>query len=330
MRAVGIRSFGDVDVLEVSTVADPVPGAGEACVKVAYAGVNRIDVDVRRGSFASAGGVLSAPLLLGYEGAGEVEAVGSGVTDVAPGDRVAWCCVPGSHAERAVVPVWRLVKVPEAMPLDIACALQLDGVLAHALTVSAFPVRAGDWLLIQGAAEGVGPMLIRIAKALDARVVAVVRREIDATGPRAAGADAVVVSSDGAEIVRRVRETTGGQGCNAVFDGVGRDTIDASIASCRRRGVVVLYGASSGAVDSVSPDALATAGSIFLTRLHLPDFMQDETEVRWRTGDLFAAWAAGRLEVNVGRILPLDGAREAHLALEAPIPSGKILLRMAG
>ncbi|MDX2157486.1 MAG: quinone oxidoreductase [Hyphomicrobiaceae bacterium] len=330
MRAVGIKAFGGPEVLEMMTLGDPEPGPGDVRVKVMFAGVNHIDVHVRRGDFRGADRPPLEPLVLGYEGAGEVDAVGAGVTAIEPGARVAWCCVPGSHAERMVVPAWRLVPVPASVPLDIACALQLDGALAHALTVSAFPVRADDWLMVQGGAEVVSQLVIQVAKAQGARVIAIVRREVDAAVPRAVGADLTIVATDGGRVVEQVREATGGQGCHAVLDGVGRDTIATSIACCRRRGVVVLYGAVSGAVDAIRPDDLAAAGSIFLTRLHLPDYMQDAAEVRWRSGDLLDAWQAGQLRFDVGRILPLDGAREAHRALEGPTATGKILLKLAG
>jgi NADPH2:quinone reductase len=326
MRAIGIKSFGGPEVVGVIALPEPTPGPGEVRVRVAFAGVGEIDAHVRRGSFAGRE-AASFPLVLGYEGAGEVDAVGPGVDGLTPGDRVAWCGVAGSQAEQCLVPAWRTVKVPQAMPLDVACALQLAGATAHALTVSAFPVRAGDWLLVRPDHDDVGHLLVQIAKAQGARVVVAVRREVDAAAPRAAGADTVVVSSSEEEVVAAARAATGGQGCNAVFDSVGRETIASSIACCRRRGVVALFGASSGAVEAVSPDELAAAGSIFLTRVHLPDYMQDAAEVQWRAGDVASAWASGSLRFEVGRILPLEGAREAHVALDAGTPTGKIVLK---
>jgi NADPH2:quinone reductase len=331
MRAIGIKAFGGPEVVETLSVEPAAPGEGEVRVKVVLSGVNAIDKHVRQGNFLGNWQAKPVvPLLLGYEGAGEVESVGAGVNSVKSGDRVVWCCVPGSNAELAVVPAWRLVPVPDRVPLDIACALQLDGTLAHAVTVTAFPVRGDDWLLVQGGAEVSGQLLIQIAKAQGAKVIATVPREADAGAPKAAGADMVIVAPGWAGIEEKVRAATGGQGCNAVLDGIGRETIASSIACCRRRGLVVLYGALSGAVETVRPDELAAAGSIFLVRMHLPDFMQDATEVRWRTNDLFDAWLAGKLKINVGRILPLDGAREAHIALDQATPTGKILLKVAG
>jgi len=328
MRAIGIKAFGGPEVLEALATEPKPPRDGEVLVKVAFAGVNPIDVHVRRGAFVGTGGKRAAlPLVLGYEGSGVVEAVGPHVADVAAGDRVAWCGVPGSHAEMTTVPAWRIVRVPLEMPLDVACALQLDGMLAHALTVSVFPIKAQDCVLVHAGADPSAGLLIQIARAQGAIVIATVASEADVGGPASAGADQVIVLSSGdpqAEIMAATR----GQGCNVVYDAFGKSTIALSLACCRRRGVVALHAAQTGAVDAVGPDDLAAAGSLYLTRPHLADYMQDATEVRWRMNDVFDAWLRDHLRLGGGRILPLEAAREGHLAIEGGAAVGKILLKI--
>ena len=328
MRAIGIKAFGGPEVLETLVAGAASPAEGYVRVKVAFAGVNPIDTHVRRGAYLGSGtGSPTWPLVLGYEGAGVVEAIGPGVDGVKPGDRVTWCGVPGAHAEMANVPAWRLVPVPDKVPLDIACALQLDGMLAHALSVSVFPLKARDLVLVQSGAEPVALLLTQIAKAQGAMVVSTVARDIEIGGPKAAGADHVVVLAAG-DPVATVRAATDGQGCHVVYDAGGPETVASSLASCRRRGVVVLYSGRLAPVEQVRPDDLAAAGSLYLTRPHLADFMQDATEVRWRMDGLFDAWIQGQLKVGVGRILPLDAAREAHIAIESGVATGKILLKV--
>lgn len=327
MRAVGIRAYGGPESLELMTVADPVPGPGEALVKTAFAGINFVDVYMRRGDYArSARHSSDLPMILGREASGEVVKVGAGVTDVKPGDRVAWCITQGSYAELAVVPAWRLVPVPADVPLDVACALQLQGATAHYLLMSTFPVKQGDTVLIHSAAGGVGQLLVQIAKGLGGMVIATVGNEKKVEIAKACGAEHVIVYTK-EDFLPRVMEITGKRGCNAVYDAVGKDTIVRSIAACRRRGVVALYGGASGAVEAVSPQMLAEAGSVFLTRPHLADYMQDAEEVRWRANDLMGAWKAGHLKVTIDRIWPIDGAREAHKMIEARQTTGKLLLK---
>lgn len=335
MRAAVVRAFGGPDKIEILTLPEKAPGAGEARVKVAFAGVNAIDAHMREGDFLGSDSAmgrnraLTAALVLGYEGAGVVEAVGAGVVEVRPGDRVAWCGIPGAHAENVVVPAWRLVPVPEPMPLEIACALQLDGAMAHALSMSVFPVKAGDWLMLQDDGSVVGYLLAQIAKALGAKVIAMVPAEANAAAMTAVGAVPVVQGSL-ADVVARVIDATAGQGCNAVFDAIGQATIATSFACCRRRGLVALYAASSGVVEAIQPDQLAAGGSLFFTRVHLPDYLQDAREIRWRTGDIFTAWQSGALKLDAVRTLPLVAAREAHAALAKGRVGGKLVLDMAG
>lgn len=328
MRAIGIRAFGGLGVLEALAVEPVMPAPGQVRVRVAYSGVNWIDVHVRRGAFLGRrSGAQEWPLILGFEGVGVVEALGDGVKGFAIGEQVAWCGVPGAHAELAIVPAWRLVPVPKSMPLDIACALQLDGALAHALSVSVFPIRSGDRVLIQPGTDPVALLLIQIAKAQGATVLATVATARDAGAPRAAGADHVI-SLETRTAAADIRRATGDQGCHVVYDALGRDTIALSLASCRRRGMVVLYDGRGGPVEEISPVDLAATGSLYLTRPHLSDFLQDAAEIQSRTLGLFDAWQADRLKVGIGRILPLEAAREGHVALENGVAAGKILLQV--
>lgn len=328
MRAVGIKAFGGVEAVETMTLEPPSPGEGQVRIRVSFAGVNPIDVHVRKGAFLGSDAQKPDwPLVLGYEGAGEVDEVGPGVGGLRPGDRVAWCGTAGSHAELAVVPAWRLFPVPPSVPLDVACALQLDGLLAHALTVTVFPLTAGDKVLAHAASDPATQLLIQIAKAQGAMVIATVRRAVDQGAALACGADHAVSLED-RSWPQRVRELTGGSGCHVVYDAYGRDTVDGSMAACRRRGMVVLHGGHSGPVEHVRPEQLAASGSLYLTRPHLSDFMQDAEELRWRMGGLVEAWQGNKLQVRIGRILPLEAAREGHLAIEAGTAPGKILIKI--
>lgn len=327
MRAIGLKAFGGPEVLELGDVAVPDPGPGEVLVKVAFAGVNYIDIYMRRGEYAIGTNAQALPRILGREGAGEIAKLGPGVTNMKIGDRVAWCITDASYAEFAVVPAWRLVPVPASVPLDMACAIQLQGSTAHYLSTAAFPLRSGDVALVHSGAGGVGQALVQLAKALGATVIATVGSEAKAAIAKSRGADHVVVSGK-EDLVAKVRAVTSGAGCNVVYDAVGKDTIALSIASCRRRGLVALYGAASGPVESIDPLALAEAGSVFFTRPHLVDYMQDATEIRARASDLFTLLGDGRLQVKIDRVYPLAQAREAHAALESRTSTGKLLLKV--
>ncbi len=327
MRAVGIKAYGGADALSMLDVAVPEPGPGEALVKTAFAGINFVDVYMRKGAYAKTTTHASAlPMVLGREGAGEIAKLGAGVTDLKVGDRVAWCVTQGSYAEYAVVPAWRLVPVPTDVPLDVACALQLQGATAHYLASSTFPIKAGDTVLVHSGAGGVGQLLIQIAKGNGATVITTVGSDAKAAIAKARGADHVIVYTK-EDFLARVQEITNRQGCHAVYDAVGKDTFAKSLAACRRRGVVALYGGASGAVDAVDPQQLAEAGSIFLTRPHLADYMQDAAEVRLRSSDLLGAWKTGKLKVVIDRVWPLDGAQEAHRTIEGRGTTGKLLLK---
>jgi NADPH2:quinone reductase len=266
----------------------------------------------------------------GSEGAGRVLAVGAGVTDVAAGDRVAWAAAPGSYAERVLVPAAQALPVPDGVDLEVAAALPLQGMTAHYLVASTFPVEPGQDVLVHAAAGGVGLLLTQLAVARGARVIGTVSTAQKEELARAAGAAEVVRYTEladlDAELPARVREITEGRGVHVVYDGVGATTFDASLASLRRRGMLVLFGGASGQVPPVDPQRLNAAGSLFLTRPKLGDYTADRAELTWRAGEIFAAVAAGELEARIGARFPLAEAADAHRALEGRATTGKVLL----
>ena len=328
MKAVQIDAYGGPENLILRDIATPEPGPGEALVRTRYAGVNYTDVYNRNGMYATSHTYAnSPPFTLGREGGGVVERSGAGVDSVAAGDRVVWCLPLGSYAEAAVVPAWRLVKVPGDVDMSVATALMLQGCTAHYLTHSLFRIEPGMRCLVHAAAGGVGQYLVALARHLGAEVFATVGTEEKARIAASRGADHVILYRR-EDFAARVRDATGGRGVHVVYDSVGRATIEGSMRSLARRGTLVNFGAASGAVESIEPLALAEAGSLFFTRPHMADYMCDAEEVAWRGREMFEHHAAGRIAATIDRILPLDVAAEAHRILEARETRGKLLLEI--
>jgi len=296
---------------------------------VEHAGVNFIDVYMRSGVYRRSDTYRTPlPMVLGMEGAGTVESWGAEVGGFERGDRVAWCLSRGSYAEYAAVPAWRLVRIPQGVPSEIATALMLQGMTAHYLSHSAYPLKPGDTCLVHAAAGGVGQLLVQLAKLRGATVIATAgsREKAEIAGER--GADHCIVYTE-EDFGPLVRELTRGEGVDVVYDSVGRATIARSLRSLKRRGTCVLFGASSGVVDCVEPLELAEAGSVFFTRPHLADYVASAEEIAWRARDLFEAAASGRLVVSIDREFPLTEARGAHETIEARRTRGKLLLKVA-
>ncbi|MET8004291.1 quinone oxidoreductase family protein [Nonomuraea glycinis] len=313
MHAIVIAAQGGPEVLEYVERPDPTPGDGEVVIDVAASGVNFLDIYHRSGAYP-----LQLPAVIGSEGAGVVSAVGSGVREVAVGDTVAWAGVLGSYADKAVVPADQVVPVPEGVPADLAAAVMLQGMTAHYLTHSTHEVKPGETVLIHAGAGGMGQLLIQIAKLRGAKVIATTSSEAKEKLAREAGADEVLHYDDFAE-------TLGGQ-VDVVYDGVGATTFDGGLKVLRPRGLMALYGAASGPVPPVDPQRLNAAGSVFLTRPKLADYIADRDELLRRTSDLFGWIAAGELKVNVHQRYPLAEAARAQEDLAARRTTGKLLL----
>ncbi|ODT18357.1 MAG: NADPH:quinone reductase [Hyphomicrobium sp. SCN 65-11] len=328
MKAIQVEKFGGPERLMLADVSKPRPGPGEVLVRLAYAGVNYIDVYMRDGSYARSHTYQTPlPMTIGMEGAGRIEEVGEGVGDLSVGDTVAYCLSRGSYAEFAVVPAWKAVRVPAGIDLAVATTLMLQGSTAHYLSRSAFPLKRGDTCLVHAGAGGVGQLLVQLAKRAGATVIATVGSEDKARLARERGADHTILYRQmdfGAE----VRRLTDGRGVDVVYDSVGRDTLPRSIRALKRRGVCISFGASSGQPEPVPLLELAEAGSVFLTRPHLADYMASADETRARAADLFAAVAEGALHVTIDKVFPLAEASAAHATIEGRATRGKLLLKI--
>lgn len=318
--AVQIRATGGPEVLDVTEVDPGKPGPGQLLVDVAAAGVNYIDTYHRSGSYP-----LDLPVILGMEGAGTVIAAGPEVTGFSAGDRVAWQGQLGSYAERTLIPSAIAVHVPAEIPDETAAAMMLQGITAHYLVRSTYQVREGDTVLVHAAAGGVGLLLVQLAKARGARVIGTVSTEEKERLAREAGADEVL-RYDQVDFAEATRELTGGEGVAAVYDGVGKSTVDGSLASLRIRGVLALFGASSGPVPPIDPQRLNTAGSVYLTRPTGAHYLRTREELDWRAGDLFDAVTSGKLAIRIGGRYPLADTRQAHEDLQGRRTTGKLLL----
>jgi len=326
MKAVRVQQYGGADQLQLDEVPKPEPGPGEVLVRMAYAGINFIDIYMRGGIFKRSDTYAQIPpMTLGMEGAGFVEVVGEGVDDFVAGDPVAYCIELGSYAEYAVVPVWKLVHVLDGVPLDIAAALQLQGSTAHYLSHSLFPLQPGDSCLVHAGAGGLGQLLIQLAKRLGATVFTTVGSAEKAEIATGLGADHTILYRD-EDFAEEVLGLTEGEGVDVVYDSVGKDTIQGSLKCVKRRGVVSNNGNASGPIGQLDPLDLAEAGSVFFTRPHLADYIATAEERQARAYDLFGWYAAGELSVIIDQTLPLAEARSAHEIIEARQTKGKLLL----
>ena len=320
MRAIIIEETGGPEVLRLAETDDPAPGAGEVLIDVEARGVNFIDIYQRSGAYD-----ISLPYIPGMEAAGVVASVGEGVSDLSVGQRVAWAMAPGAYADRAVVKASLVVPVPDTVSTELAAALMLQGMTAHCLTHSVYPIQDGDTVLVHAAAGGTGLLITQLAKERGARVIGTVSTQEKERVARDAGADEIVHYTKN-PVAEAVRDLTDGVGVAAVYDGVGGPTFDASLDSLRPRGVLALFGQAGGAVRPVDPQRLNAAGSVYLTRPSLAHFVADRGELLGRAEELFALLGAGRLEVNVGGRYPLAEAGNAQSDLAARRTTGKLLL----
>jgi NADPH2:quinone reductase len=320
MKAIRVESFGGPEVLRLGEVPDPQAGPGQLLVRVEAAGVNFIDVYHRTGLYPN-----PLPLVPGQEGAGVVEAVGPGVEGFREGDRVAWASSLGSYAERALVPASVAVRLPAAVDAKTAAAVLLQGMTAHYLCTSTYPLKAGDTCLVHAAAGGVGLIACQWAKHLGATVIGTVGSDAKVELARARGCDHVIVSTR-EDIVVRVKEITRGAGVPVVYDSVGKDTWDASLNCLAPLGMMVTYGNSSGPVPPFSPLVLSTKGSLFLTRPTLMAYTASRDDLLQSANELFEVVRAGAVKIEVGQVYPLDAAADAHRALESRRTTGSTLL----
>jgi len=320
MKAVRIHTHGGPDVLRVEEVPAPEPGPGEARVRLAACGVNFVDIYQRLGQYR-----LTLPVALGQEGAGTVDAVGPQVSEVRVGDHVAFANVMGSYAEYAVAPAWRLVPVPSGLDDRIAAAVMLQGMTAHYLAHATYPLKPGDAALIHAGAGGVGQLLVQMAKRKGARAIATVSTDEKAEIARSVGADDIVLYSR-TDFEVEVKRLTAGRGVNVVYDSVGKDTFEKSLGCLALRGMMVLYGQSSGPVPPVDPQVLNAKGSLFLTRPTLHHYTHTREELLARAGDVLSWVRSGVLRLRIDRDFPLVQAADAHRYLQGRQTKGKVLL----
>ncbi len=329
MKAIQVQDYGGSDQLVLADVAAPEPAEGEALLRTAYAGINFIDVYMRGGIFKKSTTYKNQPPFTpGMEGAGVIEATGPGVEGLKPGDKVAYCLELGSYAELVAVPAWKLVSVPEDVPLDIATALQLQGMTAHYLTHSLYPLKEEDSCLIHAGAGGMGQLAIQLAKMRGAQVLATVGSGEKAEIAKARGADHAILYRE-VDFAEAVSEITGGEGVDVVYDSVGKDTIKQSLKCLKPRGMLSNNGNASGPIGALDPLDLAEAGSVFFTRPHLADYIPTAEARRRRSDDLFRLYREGKLTVTIDREFPLSDAKAAHDAIEARQSKGKMLLAVS-
>jgi NADPH:quinone reductase len=320
MRAIQVQQYGGPEALIPVELATPEPGPGQVRVDLAATGVNFVEIYQREGRYG-----VPVPFVPGGEGAGTVDAVGPGVEDVRVGDRVASVDLAGAYAAQALVAADRVVTVPDGVETTTAAAALLQGLTAHYLLYDSYPVRAGDTILVHAAAGGMGLLLTQLATALGTTVIGTVSTVEKERLAREAGAAHVIRYTE-RDVVEEVRRITDGVGVAAVYDGVGADTFDASLASLRMRGTLVLYGAASGPVPPFDPQRLQRAGSVFLTRPTLGHHIVDRADLKRRTDDVFGWITDGKLDIRIHDRYPLDEARRAQEDLQGRRTTGKLLL----
>jgi NADPH2:quinone reductase len=320
MKVVRVHEYGGVEALSYEDVEKPEPGEGEARVKVEAAGVNYIDIYHRIGRYQG-----KPPFTLGQEAGGIVDAVGPNVTEVSPGDRVVYAGVQSSYAEYAIVPAWYLALIPKEVDMQHATAVMEQGLTAHYLTHSTYPIKQGETALVHAASGGVGHLLVQVARLRGAHVIGTVSTEEKVALALEAGADEVVNYSE-LDFEAEVKRLTNNKGVDVVYDSVGKDTFEKGLNCLRRRGYMVLFGQSSGPAPQIDPQILNPKGSLYLTRPTLGHYTADRTELLERVNDLFSWMAAGKLNVRVDKTFPLSNAADAHQYLEGRKSKGKVLL----
>ena len=323
MNAVIIQRPGGPEALHLAELPVPVPGPRDVVVQIAYSGVNFIDVYHRIGLYP-----VPLPATLGTEASGTVSAVGAEVTEVSVGDRVAYAVARGSYAEFAMVPASAVVPVPAGVGLDLAAALMLQGMTAHYLTKSTFPLQPGQTCLVHAAAGGTGALLVQMAKHVGARVIGTVSTAEKEAIARAAGADHVIRYTE-QDFESETRQLTDGRGVDVVYDSVGKTTFDKSLNVLRHRGMLVLFGASSGPVPPFDPAVLNPKGSLYLTRPSLGHYVSTREELVWRATEVLDLAARGALTVRIDRSYPLADVADAHRTLEGRGTTGKLLVKVS-
>lgn len=321
MKAVWIEQAGGPEVLRFGDRPAPEPSPGEVLVRLALSGVNFTDLNARSGVQK-----IPLPAVLGSEGAGVVEHAGESVAGFQPGDRVAWCMARGSYAEYQSVPAKLLVRIPENVSFETAAAAMLQGMTAHYLTHSTFPLKKGHIALVHAAAGGTGRLLVQVAVMLGARVIATVGTPAKAELARQAGASDAILY-DQQDWVAEVKRLTGAAGVDVVYDSVGKATFLKGFDCLKPRGMMVHYGVASGPVDPFDTRTLTARGSVFLARPTLNSHISDPAELAWRSGDLFRWISHGKLDLRIDREYPLSETAAAHHAMEARQTTGKLLLR---
>jgi len=316
MKAVFVEQPGGVENLKHADIPKPSPGPGQALVKIAASGVNYIDIYFRKGVYPA-----PPPVVLGSEGAGTVESVAPDVQNVKPGDRVVYAMARGSYAEYHVVPAWQLVKIPSSVDFETAAAAMLQGMTAHYLTHSTYPLKPGDSCLIHAAAGGTGSLIVQMAKMLGAHVTGTVGSEDKARQAKEAGADEVIIYT-------KEDFAAKAKGMHVVYDSVGQSTFMKSLDCLRPRGMMVSFGNASGAVTEFSPLTLSQKGSLFLTRPTLANYSATVEELDWRAGDVLNWVGQGKLKLHIHKVYPLAEAGQAHRDLESRGTTGKLLLRV--